>query len=68
MQVHYVKGELGSHEVIKKAAAEHDVVIHAATADDEPSVRAVLAGIEERSAKGLKTVYIHTSGKPFLVP
>jgi len=62
MGVGYVKGSLDSSDVITKAVSENEVVIHAATADDEPSVIAVLAGIKQRAESGKMTTYIHTSG------
>jgi len=63
-----VSGSLHDHDVIKSAAAKHDITIHAATADDLPSAQAVLDGLEERASKGLKSLYLHTSGTGVLMP
>jgi len=60
--VKHVKGQLGDKDTISQAVLENDCVIHAATADDEPSVEAVLEGIKLRAEKGLLTTYLHTSG------
>lgn len=61
-----VIGDLNDTELISEQAAEHDVIIHTATADHLPSVEAVLDGIQKRADKGLSTVYIHTSGTSLL--
>jgi len=57
-----VKGDLHAHDVIEKAAAESEITFHTATADDLPSVKAVLDGLRQRDKKGLTSIYIHTSG------
>ncbi|KAH8663937.1 NAD dependent epimerase/dehydratase family protein [Xylariales sp. PMI_506] len=61
-----VLGTLGDNDLISEQTTRHDIVIHTATADDLPSVTAVLDGIQKRAAKGLSTVYIHTSGTSLL--
>ncbi|KAI1853690.1 hypothetical protein JX266_001674 [Neoarthrinium moseri] len=61
-----VIGNLHDKELISQTTAEHDIVIHTATADDLPSVGAVLDGIQRRADKGLSTIYIHTSGTSLL--
>ncbi|KAH9885689.1 hypothetical protein F4778DRAFT_787085 [Xylariomycetidae sp. FL2044] len=61
-----VIGDLGDQALITKHAAEHDVIIHTATADDLPSVEAVLTAVRQRADKGLSTIYIHTSGTSVL--
>ncbi|ORY89728.1 hypothetical protein BCR35DRAFT_350168 [Leucosporidium creatinivorum] len=57
-----VIGSLDSEEVIVKAVLEHDIIIHAATADDLPSVKAILKGLSQRAESASPAVYIHTSG------
>lgn len=61
-----VKGSLSDSEVITKQAAASDITIHTATADDLPSVEAVLKGIKQRTDSGKKAIYIHTSGASLL--
>ncbi|KAI8624965.1 NAD(P)-binding protein [Xylariaceae sp. FL1651] len=57
-----VYGDLSNSALITEHTVAHDIVIHTATADDLPSVKAVLDGIQQRAEKGLSTIYIHTSG------
>lgn len=73
-----VKGSLSDDAIIRKTVLEHDVslpllrirppltaeqiIIHAATADDEPSVKSILRGLSERPQDGPVATYIHTSG------
>lgn len=38
------------------------IIIHAATADDAPSVKAILKGLAQRSPSAPPATYIHTSG------
>lgn len=47
--------------MLVKATLEHDIIIHAATADDEDSVRSIVKGLSQKP-KDAKSVYIHTSG------
>lgn len=61
-----VMGKLDDHDFIAKQTEASDIVLHTATADDMPSVKAVLHGIRQRAARNLKTTYIHTSGTSFL--
>lgn len=62
-----VHGTLSDSDTITKHAAEADIVIHTATADDLPSVEAVLAGIKRRAASSKTApIYIHTSGASVL--
>ncbi|KXJ88473.1 hypothetical protein Micbo1qcDRAFT_166513 [Microdochium bolleyi] len=63
-----VQGTLADAGLITKHASEADIVIHTATADDLPSVEAVLAGIKKRAAAdaAFKPIYIHTSGTSLL--
>ncbi|GLA18808.1 hypothetical protein BDQ94DRAFT_181589 [Aspergillus welwitschiae] len=57
-----VMGSLADKGVISKQTATSDIVIHTATADDLPSVQAVLEGVRQRTQLGQETIYIHTSG------
>ncbi|KAI4750463.1 NAD(P)-binding protein [Aureobasidium sp. EXF-3400] len=57
-----VLGSLDDGEVIRKAAAAADIVIHTATADHKPSAISILDGIKERADNGMTSIYIHTSG------
>ncbi|KAK9769127.1 putative NAD(P)-binding domain-containing protein [Seiridium cardinale] len=61
-----VIGDLSDKDLITEQTAKHDIVIHTATADDLPSVEAVLDGLQRRADKGLSTIYIHTSGTSVL--
>jgi nucleoside-diphosphate-sugar epimerase len=61
-----VQGTLSDVDLITEHTLASDIVIHTATADDLPSVEAVLAGIEQRAAQGKGTVFIHTSGTSLL--
>jgi nucleoside-diphosphate-sugar epimerase len=66
INVHSVFGTLDDGDVISRQTAASDIVIHAATADDMSSVKAVIKGIRQRAGEGKKTIYIHTSGASFL--
>ncbi|GAA6018236.1 hypothetical protein JCM10207_002877 [Rhodosporidiobolus poonsookiae] len=57
-----VRGSLDDDEVISQEAGEADIVLHIATADDLPSVKAILKGLGSRSSSKPPAVYIHTSG------
>ncbi|KAK4864686.1 hypothetical protein LT330_009681 [Penicillium expansum] len=61
-----VVGDLDDESVIKDQVAVSDIVIHTATADHLPSVQAIIDGIRQRAAQGLKTIYIHNSGATLL--
>ncbi|KAM0751121.1 NAD(P)-binding protein [Meredithblackwellia eburnea MCA 4105] len=61
-----VFGTLDSGELIEKETRDNDVIIHSATADDQPSVKAILKGLENRPAGRPPAVYIHTSGTGLL--
>ncbi|GAA5876274.1 hypothetical protein JCM1840_003601 [Sporobolomyces johnsonii] len=61
-----VMGTLDSEDVIAKETANSDVIIHAATADDQPSVKAILKGLAQRSSSKPPAIYIHTSGTGIL--
>ncbi|KAK5400783.1 hypothetical protein LTR06_011243 [Exophiala xenobiotica] len=53
---------LADKDIITQHVVEHPTVIHTATADDLPSVEAVIDGIRKRANSGKSTIYIHTSG------
>jgi len=57
-----VLGTLDDHDLITDHVAKNDIVFHTATADDLPSVEAVLDGVRQRVKKGKNTIFIHTSG------
>ncbi|KAK5045506.1 hypothetical protein LTR84_009124 [Exophiala bonariae] len=57
-----IHGTLANSEVITKQTIACDIVFHIATADDLPSVQAVLEGVKFRAQAGQQTIYIHTSG------
>lgn len=59
-------GDLHDHDLIAKHTSQADIVFHTATADDLPSVKAVLAGVERRVAANQPITYIHTSGTSLL--
>ncbi|KAK5169709.1 uncharacterized protein LTR77_005687 [Saxophila tyrrhenica] len=61
-----VMGSLSDSSTVQQNTAANDIVIHSATADDLPSVEAVIAGIDQRANEGKHTIYIHTSGCSFL--
>jgi nucleoside-diphosphate-sugar epimerase len=56
-----VVGDLHDHDLIAQQTFEHGVVIHTATADDLPSVEAVLDGVRRCADAGLSTIYIRTT-------
>ncbi|KAJ5926106.1 Phosphatidylethanolamine-binding protein PEBP [Penicillium verrucosum] len=64
--VETVVGNLDDSSVIKEQVAVSDVVLHTATADHLPSVQAIIDGIRQRAAEGLRTIYIHNSGATLL--
>ena len=57
-----VLGSLSDSDLITEQSIQHGIILHTATADDLPSVQAVIEGVKTRSKKGLGTIYIHTSG------
>jgi nucleoside-diphosphate-sugar epimerase len=64
---HPIIGDLHDADLIASQVAKNDIVIHTATADDLPSVQAVLAGIKLKASRGDKPIiYIHTSGTSVL--
>jgi nucleoside-diphosphate-sugar epimerase len=61
-----VMGTIDDASLITKQTIKSDIVFHTATSDHIESVKAVIAGIEQRAEKGLSTIFIHTSGCSFL--
>ena len=61
-----VMGDLNDRDAIADQAAQHDIILHTATADHLPSVEAILDGIRHRAQQGRMTVFIHTSGTSVL--
>ena len=61
-----VMGTLEEVNTIRDQALESDIIIHTATADDLPSVDAIIGAIEQRAGRDQHTIYIHTSGCTFL--
>ena len=57
-----VLGDLDDKSFISQHVSAHDIVFHTATADRLPSVEAILDGINQRAERGLKTIFVHTSG------
>lgn len=59
-----VVGSNESHEIIENAASQSDVVIHTAhSADDLPSTKSIISGLNKRTQiTGKPVIYIHTSG------
>ena len=62
-------GTNDSHEVIEKAAKASHVVIHTAgSADDVPSTKSIISGLNQRTKEtGKPVIYIHTSGTGVLI-
>jgi uncharacterized protein YbjT (DUF2867 family) len=62
-------GSNDSFEIIEKAASESHVVIHTAnSADDLPSAKAIISGLNKRTKQtGKPAIYIHTSGTGVLI-
>lgn len=68
MGITAVRGTLEDDEVIRTHAAQADIVLHTATADDKTSAMAIVEGLKARGDKARrKAVYIHTSGNDELV-
>ncbi|KAM0755790.1 NAD(P)-binding protein [Meredithblackwellia eburnea MCA 4105] len=61
-----VFGSLDDDELIVKTTLESDVIIHTATADDQPSVKSILKGLAQRPKDSKPAYYIHTSGTGLL--
>lgn len=61
-----ILGDLHDSNLITRLVSEHDTTIHTATADDLPSVLAVLEGLRLRARAGHQSTYLHTSGTGIL--
>ncbi|KAI6355498.1 hypothetical protein MCOR31_011177 [Pyricularia oryzae] len=60
-------GSNDSAEIIEKAAAEADVVVHTAeSADDEPSAKSIVKGLEAGHSPDRPGRYIHLTGTAIL--
>jgi nucleoside-diphosphate-sugar epimerase len=59
-------GDLHDAKLISEHVAKNDIVFHTATADDLPSVQAVLQGVQQKADRGEHSIYIHTSGTSVL--
>jgi nucleoside-diphosphate-sugar epimerase len=57
-----VLGSLDDLKLLTAQAAQHEIIINTASADDLPSVEAILAGVRQRVHAGQPTIYLHTSG------
>ncbi|CAF1039333.1 unnamed protein product [Rotaria magnacalcarata] len=57
-------GSNDSFDIIEKAASESHIVIHTSnSADDLPSTKAIISGLNKRTKEtGKPAIYIHTSG------
>lgn len=57
-----IQGSLEDHDLIAEWAAKSDIVIHAASADDDKGSFAILDGLTSRPKDAPRVVYIQTSG------
>jgi nucleoside-diphosphate-sugar epimerase len=55
-----VIGDLHDAKLIAEQVSKNDIVFHTATADDLPSVQAVLQGVQQKADRGEPIIYIHT--------
>ncbi|KAJ2924255.1 hypothetical protein H1R20_g12834, partial [Candolleomyces eurysporus] len=65
----FVKGALDDLSVIEEQARNSALTFNAADCDHEPSIKAIVAGLQKRSAdhpNGPKPLYIHISGLAIL--
>lgn len=53
-------------EILAEESEKADIIIHAATADDQPSVKSILKGLAQRPKDKAPAIYIHTSGTGIL--
>ena len=59
--IHPLVGDMDSRELLAEQAANSDIVIAAADADNLDAVKAIFEGFRRRQRKN-KAIYIHTSG------
>ncbi|GAA5994909.1 hypothetical protein JCM5350_006610 [Sporobolomyces pararoseus] len=52
--------------ILAEESSKADIIIHAATADDQPSVKSILKGLAQRPKDQAPAIYIHTSGTGIL--
>ncbi|KAI5476889.1 NmrA-like domain containing protein [Pseudohyphozyma bogoriensis] len=62
LSVKPVLGTLSDHDLIVEQVLQNEIIVHTATADDQPSVKAILDGLAKRPASATPAVYLHTSG------
>lgn len=62
-----IRGSLEDSSIIKEWVAKSDIIIHAASADDEKSAFAVVEGLKARPKGSKRAIYIQTSGNDELV-
>lgn len=62
-----VRGSLDDGHTIREWAAKSDIVIHAASADDDKGALAIVEGLKARPAGSGRAVYVQTSGNDELV-
>lgn len=56
-------GSMEEHDKVVKAAADADIIVNTANADDLACVKTLVEGMKERKKKTThRTLYIHTSG------
>jgi len=68
MGIHAIVGSYSDLEVIQELAADADLVIACADADDEDAANAILRGLKERHGKtGNVPSLVHTSGTGVLI-
>lgn len=62
-----VRGSITDAGLIKEWAAKSDIIIHAASADDDKGAFAIVEGLKTRPAGSRRAIYIQTSGNDELV-
>lgn len=62
-----VRGSVDDAHVLREWAARSDIVVHAASADDDKGVFALVEGLRARPAGAARAVYVQTSGNDELV-
>lgn len=62
-----VRGSVEDADVIKEWVGKSDIVIHAASADDDKGVFAIVDGIKARPQGSKRLIYIQTTGNDELV-
>ncbi|CAO1628607.1 unnamed protein product [Sympodiomycopsis kandeliae] len=62
-----VLGSLDDHDIIAAHSGQSEIIIHAASADDQVGTKAIVDGIKARTNKSKKVIYIQTSGTDELI-